>query len=54
MNKEIKGNIKYYLQQLLPLTYRATYYKQENRKYFCIWNMWFGKSFNIEEYEIKE
>lgn len=57
--KEIISKVKYfsfwwYLKQLLPLTYRSVYQKQEGKTYFCVWNMWFGRCFNIDEYEIKE
>lgn len=41
----------WYLKQLLPLTYRSKY-KKGDKKIFCVWNMWLGKCFNIEEYEI--
>lgn len=43
----------WYLKQLLPLTYRSKY-KKGDKKVFCVWNMWLGKCFNIEEYEIAE
>ena len=43
----------WYLKQLLPLTYRTTYGK-EGKTYFCVWNMWFGKCFNIEEHSIAD
>lgn len=42
------NRILWYIKQLLPLTYR-THYKKAGKKYFCVWNMWFGKCFNIEE-----
>ena len=44
----------WYLKQLFPFTYHTIYKQTDNRKYICIWNMWFGKCFNIEEYELKE
>lgn len=39
------------LKQLLPLTYRS-HFEMANKKYFCVWRMWFGRCFNIEEVEI--
>ena len=41
----------WYLKQLLPLTYRSVYEKA-GKKYFAVWNMWFGRVFNNDEYEI--
>lgn len=43
----------WYVKQLLPLTYR-TKYKKGGKTVFCVWNMWLGRCFNIEEYEIAE
>lgn len=42
----------WYLKQLLPLTYR-THFMQENKKHFCVWNMWFGRCYNVEDYVIQ-
>jgi hypothetical protein len=39
----------WYLKQLLPLTYRSYYQAGENQKHFCVWNMWFGRCFNIDD-----
>ena len=39
----------YWLKQLLPLTYRSTYKDGEGNKHFTVWNMWFGKCFNIDD-----
>ena len=47
------GKVKWYIKQLLPLTYR-TIYTEEGLKYFCVWNMWFGRSYNIDKYIISE
>lgn len=46
------NEIKWYLKQLLPLTYRSIC-ESEGKNYFCVWKMWFGKCYNIERYEIK-
>ena len=43
--------MKWYLKQLLPLTYRS-HYKKGGKKYFCVWRMWFGRCFAIEEFQI--
>jgi hypothetical protein len=45
--------VKWYIKQLLPLTYR-TKYKKAGRMVFCVWNMWLGKCYNVEEYTITE
>jgi hypothetical protein len=41
----------WYLKQLLPLIY-YTKYEREGKKYFVVWRMWFGKSFDIVEFPI--
>jgi hypothetical protein len=41
----------WYLKQLLPLTYRSVY-GRDGKWYFGVWNMWFGRCFNYDEYEI--
>jgi hypothetical protein len=45
------NKLKWYLKQLLPLTYR-TRWMENGKRYFSVWNMWFGKSFNIDKIEI--
>lgn len=45
--------MKWYLKQLLPLTYWGTY-EEDGKKYFEIWKMWFGKCYNQTRFEIKE
>jgi len=45
------SRIKWYLKQLLSLTYR-TRYIENGIDYFAVWQMWFGKCFNIERYVI--
>ena len=39
------------LKQLLPLTYRAVT-EDGGRTYFCVWQSWFGVTFNWDEYPI--
>ncbi len=46
-------SLKWCLKQLLPLINHTTYEKK-GKKYFVIWRMWFGKSFDITEFEIKK
>ena len=54
--KEVKNimleKIKWYLKQLLPLTYtgKAT---TETGTQLCVWKMWFGKPFHMKFYELK-
>ena len=45
------SKIKWLFKQLLPLTY-WTKYKEGDKQYFEIWNMWFGKSYNSVRFEI--
>lgn len=47
------NKILWYLKQLFPLTYRSKY-NMDGKKYFHVWQMWFGKCFNSEKYEIIE
>ncbi len=46
------ASLKWYLEQLLPLKYKSNY-KSEGKKLNTVWNMWFGKCFNIETKELK-
>ncbi len=55
MNKE---NLKFYtervkwcLKQLLPLTY-VTEYTTDGRRVVTVWRMWFGRCFDVREWEI--
>jgi hypothetical protein len=42
----------WYIKQLLPLTYWTTYTETESgKKFFVIWRMWFGRSFDIIKFE---
>jgi hypothetical protein len=45
------AKLKWMIKQLLPLTYR-TRYEENGKKYYSVWNMWFGRSYNIDEIEI--
>ena len=44
--------IKWCIKQVVPLTYRSKY-KENGKNYFTVFQMFFGKCFNIETYEIK-
>ena len=41
----------WYAKQLLPLTYVSTY-KVEGAPRLTVWNMWFGKSYNIQNFNL--
>lgn len=43
-----------HLKQLLPLTYRSNYRDANGNKHFTVWNMWFGKCFNIDDFIVSE
>jgi len=45
-------NLKWYLKQLLPLTYRS-HYKLNDNKVFTVWRMWMGRCFSIETVDLK-
>ena len=44
--------IKWFLRQLLPLTYRSRY-TSNNEPHFCVWKMWLGKCYQVEDYVIQ-
>lgn len=41
------------LKQLFPHTCRTTYY-QEGKKHFCVWKMWLGRCFDIDDVVISD
>ena len=43
--------IKWYIKQMLPLTYRGVYIA-EGKNRFSVFKMWFGKCYNIDTFEI--
>ena len=45
------NKVKWLFKQLLPFSY-WTRYEQDGKKYFTIWNMWFGKCYNEIKFEI--
>lgn len=51
--KDIKINrIKWYLKQLFLLTYRSKFI-EKGEKHFCVWKMWLGHSYYIDDVIIK-
>lgn len=42
------NKLVWYIKQLFPLTYR-TRYKENGKPHFCVWRMWFGFCFNIDD-----
>ena len=46
--------LKWYLKQLFPLTYVATYSVpgEWHRRKLCIWRMWFGRCFNVRYFNL--
>lgn len=43
----------WYLKQLLPLTYR-TWYRENGVQHFCVWNMWMGRCYNIDDVVVND
>ena len=48
-----RGKLIWYLRQLLPLSYRA-HYTASGQRHFCVWRMWLGRSFDIDDMVIAE
>ncbi len=46
--------IKWYVKQILPLTYRTKWRDENGILHFCVWNMWFGHIYNTDEFVVKE
>lgn len=50
--------VKWYIKQLLPLTYVTEYTTAgecdtcEERRIVTVWRMWFGRCFDVREWEI--
>lgn len=42
----------WYIRQLLPLHYR-TRYIENGEQHFVVWQMWMGRSFNIDDVVVK-
>jgi len=41
--------MKWWLKQLVPLTYHSWYKDSANNTHFCVWCMWFGQCFMIKD-----
>ena len=37
------------LRQLVPTTYRTRYKDGDNAMHFCVWRMWLGRSYKIDD-----
>lgn len=48
------NRFKWYLKQLLPLTYRSRYRTSDGERRFCVWRMWFGRCFAVEDVAVAE
>ena len=46
------SKIKWAIKQLLPLHYQTFYTDNDNQKHFTVWQMWFGKSFNVTDVKV--
>jgi len=47
---DLRDRVLWYLKQLLPLTYRTNYTDEDGSYHYTVWNMWFGRCFNIDDY----
>ncbi len=43
--------IGWYARQLFPLTYRSAY-RTQNETRFCVWKMWLGRCFKIDDMQV--
>jgi len=51
------SKIEWYIRQLFPLTYRSHFHIDTpygNQHYFAVWNMWFGRVWNMEYLQLAE
>ena len=54
MRSAMRGRIVWHLRQLLPLTYRSRYRDEAGRRHFCVWKMWMGRCFEVEDVVVDE
>jgi len=40
------------IKQLVPLTYRSRYSDAEGMKHFCVWKMWLGWCYRVDDVAI--
>ncbi len=43
-----KSRLVWLIKQLVPLTYRTTYI-EDGKRHFCVWKMWMGRQFDIDD-----
>lgn len=44
-----KERLVWYVKQLVPLTYRTHYGDQDGVRHFCVWKMWLGRCYAIDD-----
>lgn len=45
--------MKDFFKKFVPLKYDTDYVETKTgKKIVCIWNMWFGKCYNVKHYEV--
>jgi len=47
------GKLIWTIKQLFPLTYRSRYEANGERR-FCVWRMWMGRCFDIDDMEVTQ
>lgn len=46
-------SLKWYIKQLVPLTYDTTFYENGEHK-LCIWKMFLGRCYNVRYFKLAE
>jgi hypothetical protein len=49
-----KSRLVWLVRQLLPLEYRTRYTDGDGQRHFCVWRMWLGRPFSIDDVVLKE
>lgn len=44
--------VKWYIKQLFPLMYVATF-KEDAKRRLCIWRMWLGRCFDVRYFNLE-
>ncbi len=44
-----RSKLRWHIEQLIPRTYRSCYVDGDGDQHFCVWRMWFGRVFDIED-----
>lgn len=47
------NKILWHIKQLFPFVY-VSRYGENGERHLTIWNMWFGRCFNVRDYILKE